>query len=241
MIVLRILIAIIIIIIYLALLVIIPKKYVYLLSQYASKLLLFVCNLSNITVINKHLFNHYLAKANQTGKAFIIISNHTSLWDGIILTSIFGKLRYLAAKSAKNVFFGTEYCLNKLDCLFVEKQNTVSKIKNNLKSNNVLVIFPDAMDQIPINQCIADFKTGAFAVNCDILPIIIKYDNYTINPTFFWYKKENPLHAWTKILLNDNIHIKIKVLPLLKSKKDRNICKFKDKVHEYMSKEYRDL
>lgn len=240
MIVLRILIAIIIVIIYLLLLVIIPKKYVFKISQIFSKLLLKVCGLGNINVINKSLFSYYVNK----DKPFIIICNHSSLWDGIILTSIFGKLRYLAAKTSENVFIGTKYCLNKLDCLFVENKNTVNKIKDNLKSNSILVMFPDAMGKIGINQCIADFKTGAFAVNCDILPIIIKYDNYTIDPTFYWYKNENPLHAWTKILLNDDIRIKVCVLPLIKSKdgKDgRDVNKFKNKVHRYMSEEYKKL
>ena len=238
MIVLRILIAIIIVIIYLILLVIIPKKYVYVLSKFFSKKLLWVCGLSNIIVTNKKLFDYYI---KNNDKPFIIICNHTSLWDGIILTSIFGKIRYLAAKSAKDLFLGSKYCLNKLDCLFVEKSNTVNIIKENLKSDSVLVIFPDAMDPIGINQCIADFKTGAFAVNCDILPIIIKYDNYTVDPTFFWYKKEHPLYSWFKVLLNDNITVKVHVLPLIKSKKNKDIVKFKDKVHRYMSKEYRKL
>ena len=234
MIVLRILIAIIIVIIYLLLLVIIPKKYVYVISQKFSKLLLWICGLNNITIINKNLFTHYF----DNKKPFIIICNHKSLWDGIILVSIFGKVRFLAAKTSENVFIGTKHCLNKLDCLFVEKRNTVDKIKKNLNSDNILIIFPDAMGQIDVEQCIANFKTGAFAVNCDILPVILKYDNYTIDPTFFWYKNENPLHAWTKILLNDNINIKVKILPLIENKKGRDINKFKQEVHEYMSKEY---
>ena len=237
MILLRIFFAIIIVIIYLILLIIIPKKFLYKISQFFSQKLLYVCGLSNINVINKDLFTYYVNK----GKPFIIICNHISLWDGIILTSIFGKVRYLAAKSSKNVFIGTKYCLNKLDCLFVEKQNTVNKIKENLNSDNILVIFPDAMGRIDVNQCIADFKTGAFAVNCDILPIIIKYDNYTVNPTFYWYKNENPLYSWIKVLLNNDINIKVKVLPLIKSKNGRDINKFKDKVHQYMSKEYKIL
>lgn len=235
MILLRIFFAIIIVIIYLLLLIIIPKKFVYKISQFFSKKLLYVCGLNNITVHNKELFDYYFNK----GKPFIIICNHISLWDGIILTSIFGKVRYLASKTSTNVFIGTQHCLNKLDCLFVEQQNTVNKIKENLNTNNVLIIFPDAMNEIPLNQCIADFKTGAFAINCDILPVIIKYDNFTINPTFYWYKNENPIYSWIKILFNYNINIKVKVLPLIKSNK--NINKFKDKVHKYMSKEYQNL
>lgn len=237
MILLRIFFAIIIVIIYLILLIIIPKKFIYKISQFFSQKLLWVCGLNNIIVTNKFLFDYYINKK----KPFIIICNHISLWDGIILTSIFGNVRYLASKTSTNVFIGAKYCLNKLDCLFVEKENTVNKIKENLNSDNVLVIFPDAMEQIPSNQCIADFKTGAFAVNCDILPIIIKYDNYTVNPTFYWYKKENPLHSWIKILSNNDITIKVKVLPLIRNKEGRNITKFKNKVHKYMSNEYKIL
>jgi 1-acyl-sn-glycerol-3-phosphate acyltransferase len=233
MIILRIIVSIILAFSYLLILVITPKKYVPNLSQFFIKLLLYVCRLSNITVINKELFDNYC----KTDKPFIIVSNHISLWDGIILSGVFGKIKYLAAKNADKVFIGTKLCLEKLGCIIVEEGGTVETIKNNVKkrkaNDNVLVIFPDAMDPIPLGKNIAPFKTGAFATGIDILPIIIKYKDHTVDPTFYWYKKENPLHGWTKLLLNNNFKTTIKVLPLIKAMD--NVEEYKDKVYNTMS------
>ena len=93
MIVLRIIGSIILAFFYLLILIITPKKYVPILSQFFIKILLYVCRLSNITVINKELFDNYC----KTDKPFLIVSNHISLWDGIILSGVFGKIKYSAA------------------------------------------------------------------------------------------------------------------------------------------------
>ena len=90
MIILRIIVSIILAFFYLLILVITPKKYVYLISQFFIKLLLHVCRLSNITIVNKELFDNYC----KTDKPFLIVSNHISLWDGIILSGVFGKIKY---------------------------------------------------------------------------------------------------------------------------------------------------
>ena len=233
MITLRIIVSIILAIIYLLLLIITPKRYVSNLSQFFIKLLLYVCRLSKITTINKELFDHYY----KTDKPFIIVSNHTSLCDGIMLSGVFGKIKYLAAKNADKVFIGTKLCLDKLDCIIVEEGGTVETIKDDVRrrkaNDNVLVIFPDAMNPIPLGKNIAPFKTGAFATGIDILPILIKYKDHTVDPTFYWYKKENPFHGWIKLLLNDNFKTTIQVLPLVKAMD--NVEEYKDKVYNIMS------
>ena len=233
MIILRVIIAIIIVFIYLLLLIITPKTYVYILSKFFIKLLLYVCKLSTITTVNKELFDYYC----KSDKPVLIVSNHTSLWDGIMLSGVFGKIKYLAAKNADKVFVGTKFCLNKLDCIIVKNGGTVKAIRNNVNTrkanDNILVVFPDAMNPIPPNKNIAPFKTGAFATGIDILPILIKYKDYTIDPTFYWYKNENPFHGWIKLLLNTNFKTTIKVLPLIKVM--NNIEEFKDKVYDIMS------
>jgi 1-acyl-sn-glycerol-3-phosphate acyltransferase len=233
MIVLRIIGSIILAFFYFIILIFTPKRYVCNLSQFFIKLLLIVCRLSNISIINKELFDNYC----KTGKPFLIVSNHISLWDGIILSGVFGKIKYLAAKNADKVFIGTKICLEKLGCIIVEDGGTVETIKNNVKNrkanDNVLVIFPDAMNPIPLDKNIAPFKTGAFATGIDILPILIKYKDHTVDPTFYWYKKENPFHGWTKLLLNNNFKTTIQVLPLIKAMD--NVEEYKDKVYNAMS------
>ena len=153
------------------------------------------------------------------------------------MNSVFGKVRYLAAKNADKVFVGGKYCLEKLGCVTVKENGTVKTIQEHIKNrkadDGILVIFPDAMDPIPLGKNIAPFKTGAFATGFDILPVVIKYKNYTINPTFYWYKNENPFHSWIKIMLNDSININVKVLPLIKSSSD--IINMRDNVYNTMS------
>ena len=233
MIILRVIIAIIIIFIYFFIIIISPRQYVYAITQFFTKLLLYISKMSNINIINKHIFDQYTA----TNKPFIIVANHVSLWDGIVLNSVFGKVRYLAAKNADKVFVGSKYCLEKIGCVTVKEAGTVKTIQDNIKNrkanDSILVIFPDAMNPIPLGNNIAPFKTGAFATGFDILPIVIKYKNYTVDPAFYWYKNENPFYAWIKTMLNDNITINLKVLPLVKS--DKNIINLKDKVYKTMS------
>lgn len=233
MIVLRIIISIILLIIYLLCLIITPKCYANNLSNIFIKLILYVCNLTKINIINKDIFDKYY----NSNKPFIVVSNHTSLCDGLMLNNAFCRLRYLAAKSADRMIFGAKYIFDKLDCIIVKESGTVRTIQENVKdrkaNDNILVIFPDAMEQIPNGKNIAPFKTGAFATGIDVLPILIKYKDYTIDPTFYWYKKENPFHAWIKILLNSNFSTTIKVLPLIKSMD--NAEEFKDKVYKIMS------
>ena len=74
---------------------------------------------------------------------------------------------------------------------------------------------------------------GSLILGIDILPIIIKYKDHTVDPTFYWYKKENPLHGWTKLLLNNNFKTTIQVLPLIKAMD--NVEEYKDKVYNTMS------
>ena len=233
MIIIRIIVSVIILLIYFLFLLITPKKYVYILSQLFVKLILYVCNLSNINIINKEIFDYYCG----LDKPLIIVSNHISLWDGLMLNNVFGKVRYLAAKGANKVFIGANYCLDKLDCIIIKDSGTVQTIKDNVKrrkaNDSILVIFPDSMNPISKYNNIAEFKTGAFATGFDVLPILIKYKNHEVDPTFYWYKKENPLKGWLKVLLNSNINITIKVLPLIKSM--NNVEEFKNKVYNVMS------
>ena len=233
MIVLRIIITIILIIIYFCCLIITPKCNVNNLSNIFIKLILYVCNLTKINIINKDIFDKYY----NSNRPFIIVSNHTSLWDGLMLNNAFCRLRYLAAKDANKMIFGTKYIFDKLDCIIVKESGTVKTIQERVKkrqpNDNILVIFPDAMDRIPNGRNIAPFKTGAFATGFDILPILIKYKDYTVDPTFYWYKKENPLHGWSKLLLNNNFKTTIKVLPLIKAMD--NVEEYKDKVYNTMS------
>ena len=178
MIVLRIIISIILLIIYLSCLIITPKCYANNLSNIFIKLILYVCNLTKINIINKDIFDKYY----NSNKPFIVVSNHTTLWDGLMLNNAFCRLRYLAAKSADKMIFGTKYIFDKLDCIIVKESGTVRTIQENVKdrktNDNILVIFPDAMEQIPNGRNIAPFKTGAFATGIDILPILIKYKDY---------------------------------------------------------------
>ena len=76
-----------------------------------------------------------------------------------------------------------KYCLEKLGCVTVKENGTVKTIQEHIKNrkadDGILVIFPDAMDPIPLGKNIAPFKTGAFATGFDILPVVIKYKNYS--------------------------------------------------------------
>ena len=241
MIILRIIVSIILAFFYLLILVITPKKYVYLISQFFIKLLLHVCRLSNITIVNKELFDNYC----KTDKPFLIVSNHISLFDGIVLTAIFGNVCFLADINGLSIP-GTKFINKKLGSVIINKKNKGNshKIKEyviNNKNDNILVIFPDGMDPIEPNKNIANFKSGAFKDGLDILPIIIKYKDYKINPTFYWYKGENPIHGFSKMILDGNCNIHVKILNLEKKIKDETIDDYKERIYNLMSNEYNNF
>jgi 1-acyl-sn-glycerol-3-phosphate acyltransferase len=223
---------------YILFIIISPKKYIPILNKYFSKYFIKICRFKSLNILNIDNFNKIKKKD------FIIVANHISLYDGIILTAIFGNVCFLADKNGLGIP-GSDFVHKKLGSVIINKDNkgNSDKIKEYILKNNdnILVIFPDGMDPIEPNKNIANFKTGAFKDGLDVLPVIIKYKNFKINPTFYWYKGENTIHGFIKMLLDGNCDIHVKILNLQNKKNYEDIDNYRKRIYNLMSNEYNNF
>lgn len=220
---------------------IIPKMFVGTFNRTMSYGLLKICNYRRIDVNGNQMFRQLIASNHK----FLIVSNHVSLYDGFILLATLGEVSFLAHPNGISVLPGMREINKKLGSVFLDKQkgNTQSIIDhiNKRKHNdNALVVFPDGMAKIPKNTCIAPFKTGAFVGKFDVLPVVIKYKNNDIDPSYQWYNGEGPFISFFKMLLDGKCDIVVDVMDI-QSCRDRSIEEYRDDVYKLMCNRYNDL
>lgn len=206
-----------------------------------STIFLKIANIKNVKVSNHHLFKKYL----NTDKKLIIVSNHRSLFDIFILLNSLQNIGFMMSKTGGNLLPFIKNLKIKSNSFFYEhgKGTTtlIKKINNRKINDNIIVVFADAMNPIPLGKNIAYFKTGAFTGKFDILPVVIKYKNWQIDPTYYWYKGEHPLIGFSKVLLDGNCEVIVDVMDLVSCKQSMNIEKYKNYVYDLMNTNYERL
>ena len=119
------------------------------------------------------------------------------------------------------------------------KTKLITKYVNNRKENEgILSIAPDGLNKIENNNVIAPFKTGAFVDKFCILPVVIKYKNYIINPENI---NDNLVLDLFQKPLDINCEVIVDVMKLIQPKKDSSIDEYKNMVHKRMSQRYNEL
>ncbi|MDB4346988.1 1-acyl-sn-glycerol-3-phosphate acyltransferase, partial [bacterium] len=180
-----------------------------------SKLLLKVANFKNIKVNNAKLFKHYI----NTDKKLLVVANHKCLFDGFVLLNSLQDIGFMLSRKGGNLVPFMNSINKKSNSFFYEPnqgtETLIDKINLRKINDNIIVVFADSMNPIPIGKNIAPFKTGAFQGKFDILPVVIKYKNWTIDPTFRWYDKEHPFIGLYKILLDGNCEVITDVMNLV--------------------------
>jgi hypothetical protein len=81
-------------------------------------------------------------------------------------------------------------------------------------------------------------KKGAFVSKSKILPIIIKYEDYSI---IYNYEHENVLASIFKLFLFENYKIKIKIGNMIDTKENESIEQYRDRVYEIMNQLYKEI
>lgn len=194
----------------------------------------------NVKVNNIELFNQVF----KSNRKCLIIANHKSLLDVLVSKIIFKNIGWIASKNAVKICPLGELLAKNTESIIIEKNATVilnNKIKNRKANSNLIMIFADAMNPILPGYNIAPFKTGGFVGKFDILPIVIKYKNYTVDPTFRWFDGEHPLIGFSKIALNDHIDVTLDVMDIQSCESDMSIEEYRDKVYNLMNKRYDEL
>ena len=206
-----------------------------------TKLLLKVANFKNIKVNNAKLFKYYI----NTNKKLLVVANHKCLFDCFILLNSLQDIGFMLSKTGGNLVPFINSINKKSNSFFYEpNQGTktlINKINTRKINDNIIVVFADSMNPIPIGKNIAPFKTGAFQGKFDILPVVIKYKNTTIDPTFRWYEGEHPFIGLYKILLDGKCEVITDVMDLVSCQTNMTVEEYRDYVHNLMNIRYNEL
>ncbi len=133
--------------------------------------------IDNTTNKNQFQFKNNIFKwLNNNNK--IIITNHSHYLDVFILFYIF-RCGFIASEFLTSTQLGRliAYVCKVLIFKRGVDTNMVEKIKDYLKEQKQIVIFPEGLMK-DNNNSLLRFRTGAFYTGADICPIVIKYRNY---------------------------------------------------------------
>eukprot|EP00929_Paragymnodinium_shiwhaense_P000909 TRINITY_DN101102_c0_g1_i1.p1 TRINITY_DN101102_c0_g1~~TRINITY_DN101102_c0_g1_i1.p1 ORF type:complete len:516 (-),score=127.30 TRINITY_DN101102_c0_g1_i1:45-1568(-) len=148
----------------------------------------------------------------------LIVSNHTSYLDGLILAALFGAPKVLAKAGAKQTpIFGK--LMEEMDTIFVDRQDpdsrqeTMRAIRGHCTSwrdgDRPLLIFPEGT--VSNGEGILPFKKGAFVSGVPVRPVVIVYTG-TFDPASTTYRltKQGPVKTtdaeWFMQFLGHFIH-----------------------------------
>jgi 1-acyl-sn-glycerol-3-phosphate acyltransferase len=137
----------------------------------AKKLIAEILKMNNVTIRVKGY--NKLAKLKKIPKVFIC--NHTSIFDFMVLFYIL-ETGFLSS-SAVNENIISRQLTNIIPVLIIERGknvNTVEKMKQYVKKNGSICLFPEGMHTYP--DTIIRFRTGAFYIGYPIYPIVLKYN-----------------------------------------------------------------
>jgi 1-acyl-sn-glycerol-3-phosphate acyltransferase len=213
--------------------------------KYTTTYFLKVANIRNVKINGEDK----IQKLYESDKKFIVVLNHRTVFDMwitvmanpniCILTSLAGAKivpgMYALNKKINSIIFDSTIKGQKITDLIYER------ISNRKPKDNMLVIYPDAMEPIPAGKNIAPFKTGAFRGKFDILPVVIKYKNWTIDPTLHWYKGEHPVICFSKVLLDGKCEVVTDVMDLVSCKENMTVEEYRDYVYNLMDTRYNQL
>jgi hypothetical protein len=196
--------------------------------------------------ISKEDYNKYMKYLYSDDK-FICIFNHISLLDPFILFSTFPKIGFVLNKQKVYEYLNYDDLANtKCGGIFIDankKNNVTKKIKQSVDNRkigeSVLFISPSVykLPDEPYNM--GEFiKTGAFVNKTKILPIIIKFKDFSI---IYNYEKENIVESFLKLFLFKNYKVKIKVCDMIEPDENETINEYKDRVYNIMNNQYKDL
>jgi 1-acyl-sn-glycerol-3-phosphate acyltransferase len=206
-----------------------------------TKLFLKAANFKSVKANNAKLFKHYI----NTDKKLIVVANHKCLFDSFVLLNSLQDIGFMLSRKGGNLVPFISAINKKSNSFFYEpNQGTktlIDKINARKINDNIIVVFADSMNPIPVGKNIAPFKTGAFQGKFDILPVVIKYKNWTIDPTFRWYNGEHPTTGFFKLLLDGKCEVVTDVMDLVSCKENMTVEEYRDYVYNLMDTRYNQL
>ena len=128
-----------------------------------TKLLLKVANFKSIKVNNVKIFKHYI----NTDKKLLVIANHKCLFDCFILLNSLQDIGFMLSKTGGNLMPFINAINKKSNSFFYEpNQGTkalINKINTRKINDNIIVVFADSMNPIPVGKNIAPFQNRSIS------------------------------------------------------------------------------
>ena len=183
---------------------------------------------------------------------YLVVYNHISALDIPVLFSILKTNVTFLASEKQTKTFPISFFFKFMEGIEVnidKKTNATQRIKDHLdsNSNNKLSIAPDSGREIPDNELIRPFRTGAFVHKNKVLPVAIRYQVSHKEDCLNWCSKKNTnkniIRHLYDMLLDGNIDVFVKFLDIQEYNEEKHKTPkgYADDVHKKMSDELRKL
>ena len=207
-----------------------------------SKILTWLLSLKvNVSYDDIVKYSQYL----YSDKKFLVVFNHTTFIDSYIIYGTFPQMAYLMLKLQLYEMIGyDERILKKTKCIFVKKGETTKQIIEHVEKRKagdfVLFVAPGSGNVSKIPGNITEFKgTGAFDGKFAILPVIVKYEDDSLNHNYD--NGESIIHSCLKLFLVNNYKVNIKVGDMIEPDDNESITEYKDRVYNVMNNIYKNI
>lgn len=209
------------------------------------KIILYILSI-NVEISDEDI-NKYM-KYLHSDEKYLCVFTHSTLVDAIVL---FGTLPRNGAvmnkQSELKYILYDEKISDKIGGILLDRSKmggTTQVIKNkveNRKSGDApLYIAPCSGKAPEVPGNITGFKrSGAFVNKTKILPVIIKYQDDSLN--YNGDMGESMLHSYLKIFLVENYKVKIKIGDMIDPIDSESIEEYKDRVYNIMNEQYKDM
>lgn len=184
----------------------------------------------------------------------LIISNHLSYVDVLVLSSIYPSC-FVTSKEMKNTFFLGQLCMLG-GCLFVDRKNRrnihkeVYELTETLNNQLSVAIFPEAKSTD--GTSVLPFKRPLFQAAIDsgqdVLPVCLNYkkldsENITLKnrDIVFWYGDMSFFSHALKLFSYKQLIVEIETLPVIAIKKFTDKNELADHCRELISAKYTEI
>lgn len=180
-----------------------------------------------------------LYHARASNEKVVVVFNHVGYTDISLLQDAFGTFCFVSFPENLNIF-PFSWFARKLGFIPTRKGGTVQVIKKYIEtrkaSEPLLIMAPDACGAIPPGECIAPFRTGAFALDYQVIPVVLRY---------FPRQPFQDIPCTVSAMIFERLHIRsrylrvhIRVLPPMQRHPDETIHHFTQRVRQEMIDTY---
>jgi hypothetical protein len=209
------------------------------------KIILYILSI-NVEISDEDM-NKYMQYLHSDEK-FLCVFTHSTLVDAIVIFGTLVRCGPLMNKQSElKYILYDENISNKLGGILLDRskmggttQVIKNKVEKRMSGDAPLFIAPCSGKAPEVPGNITEFKgKGAFVNKTKILPVIIKYEDDSLN--YNGDMGESMLHSYLKIFLVENYKVKIKIVDMIDANESETIEEYKNRVYNIMNEQYKDM